>query len=297
MLAGSWFQKDIASRLFLRAPVLRNNAAAVAHLMGSVPEDNSPFLDVTHRPWPHPTTPWRLRQRWSRLLFAHWPVPAADVQAKLPRGLRVDTFEGWAWLGVVPFAMDRVRFRAAGQRSLRVPTATAFPELNLRTYVVAPDGRAGVYFFSLDAGSLLAVAGARVGFGLPYFYAKMQERVVGTAIHYTSRRRMGGRHGGATFDGSFRSLGMPAPKDALQHFLTARYALFVRRFGGVQIGEIHHRPWSLELAEAEFRVNTLPDSFGFTLPGRAPVLSYSHEIEMEAWLPRRVRSLSPPFKA
>lgn len=258
-----------------------------------MPEDNTPFLDTAHRPWPHPATPWRLRQRWSRLLFAHWPVPAAEVQAKLPKGLQVDTFDGWAWLGVVPFAMERVRFRTVGQHSVSAPTATAFPELNLRTYVTAPDGRAGVYFFSLDAGSLLAVAGARVGFGLPYFWARMSERVDGGTVHYTSQRRFGGRHAGGNFAGSFRSLGTPAAEDDLQHFLTARYALFVRRFGAVQIGNIHHQPWQLEQAEAEFRVNTLPESFGFTLPDRPPLLHYSHRIEMEAWLPHRAPALTP----
>lgn len=256
-----------------------------------MPEDNSPFEEVEHRPWPHPAQPWRLRQRWSRLLFAHWPIAAADIQAKLPAGLRVDTFDGWAWLGVVPFVMDRVRFRTAGQRSISVPTATAFPELNLRTYVLGPDGRAGVYFFSLDAGSLLAVAGARIGFGLPYFWARMSEHVAGDTVHYASHRIFGGKHADATFEGSFRPLRKPAPDDSLQRFLTARYALYVRRFGAVHIGEIHHRPWRLEQAEAEFRINTLPASFGFALPDHAPLLHYSEQIAMEAWLPRRVGDL------
>ncbi|MGI4758283.1 MAG: YqjF family protein [Janthinobacterium lividum] len=254
-----------------------------------MPQDNSPFEATDHRPWPHPASPWRLRQRWSRLLFAHWPMPAAAIQSKLPAGLCVDTFDGWAWLGVVPFVMDRVRFRTLGQSSVSVPTATAFPELNLRTYVVGPDGRPGVYFFSLDAGSLLAVVGARIGFGLPYFWARMTERSDDDTIHYTSRRLLGGKHANGNFDGSFRSLGRPAAMDDLQHFLTARYALYVRRFGSVQVGEIHHRPWQLQQADAEFRTNTLATSFGFTLPNRPPLLHYSQEIEMEAWTLHRVR--------
>jgi uncharacterized protein YqjF (DUF2071 family) len=230
--------------------------------------------------------PWRLRQRWSRLLFAHWPIPAETVQAKLPQGLRVDTLDGTAWLGVVPFTMDRVRFRTAGQRSIRIPTAHAFPELNLRTYVRGPDGRAGVFFFSLDAGSLLAVIGARIGFGLPYFWARMQESVVGDTIHYSSHRLVSRP---ADFAASYRSLNTPAANDDLSRFLTERYALYVRRFGAVQVGEIHHRPWKLDNAEVDIRVNTLPQSFGFTLPNRPPILHYSHEIEMEAWTLRRTR--------
>jgi uncharacterized protein YqjF (DUF2071 family) len=249
-----------------------------------MPKDDAPFSATDHRPWPKPDNVWRLRQRWSRLLFAHWPIPAEEIQAKLPQGLRVDTLDGAAWLGVVPFTMDRVRFRIAGQHSLHIPTAHAFPELNLRTYVLGPDGRAGVYFFSLDAGSLLAVIGARIGFGLPYFWASMHERIENNTIHYTSSRLIGPA---ANFSASYRSLGTPATNDALSNFLTARYALFVRRFGAVQIGEIHHNPWQLQNAEAEIRENTLPQTFGFNVHNIPPILHYSHEIEMEAWTLRR----------
>ncbi|MEK6398685.1 MAG: DUF2071 domain-containing protein [Terriglobus sp.] len=242
--------------------------------------------DTSHLSWGVPAGTWRLRQRWSRLLFAHWPVPAEVVQAKLPAGLRVDTFDGWAWLGVVPFTMEQVRFRAVGMRTVRVPTAHAFPELNLRTYVVAPDGRAGVYFFSLDAGSLLAVAGARVGFGLPYFWASMNERVDADGVVSYSSKRLLTRP--AEFVARYKSTGREAAHDDLRRFLTERYALFVRRGGSVQVGQIVHAPWTLMEAEAEIAVNTLPQSFGFTLPQRPPVLHYSHVIDMEAWTLRRV---------
>ncbi len=236
-----------------------------------------------------PARPWRLRQRWTKLLFAHWPVPAGIVQQRLPAGLRVDTHDGWAWLGVVPFSMDQVRFRTVGEHSLGVPTAMAFPELNLRTYVVAPDGREGVYFFSLDAASLLAVVGARVAFGLPYFWSRMRMQAEGDAIRYTSKRVLGAP---VAFAARYRSLGTPSAGDALREFLTARYAFFTRRFGAVQAGEIHHAPWSLENAEAEFEQNDLPASFGFSLPDRPPVLHYAREVHMQAWTVRRAdRSL------
>lgn len=245
------------------------------------------LLQTAHRPWPPPARPWRLRQRWSQLLFAHWPVPAADVQRRLPAGLRVDTHDGWAWLGVVPFLMDQVRFRTLGEHAAGVPTATSFPELNLRTYVLAPDGRAGVYFFSLDASSFLAVLGARIAFGLPYFYARMGMQQQGGEVHYTSRRLHGPP---ALFDARYRSLGTPSPHDSITHFLTARYAFFNRRFGRVQDGEIHHAPWQLQNAEAEFTTNQLASSFGFTLPDRPPLLHYAAEVHMQAWT---VRSVPP----
>ena len=133
-----------------------------------------------------------MRQRWNNLLFAHWPVPPDAVARTLPAGLEVDTFHGQAWLGVVPFYMDRVRVRTLGQRTLSFPTTRAFPELNLRTYVRSRrTGKRGVWFYSLDAGSPLAVFGARIFFSLPYFPAAMTygQTSDGT-VTYTSRRRL-----------------------------------------------------------------------------------------------------------
>ena len=249
------------------------------------PEDQT-LHATAHRPWPMPDRRWRLRQRWSKLLFAHWPMPADVVQRRLPPGLRVDTHDGAAWLGVVPFLMDRVRFRSVGEHSAGVPTAHAFPELNLRTYCIAPDGRAGVYFFSLDAGSLLAVMGARVAFGLPYFWSRLHLTERGGRIHCTSRRVLGRQ---VRFEANYRSLGRPGANDDLSHFVTDRYAFFLRRFGHIAAGEIHHAPWALEEAEAEFVCNDLPGSFGFTLPRRPPVLHFAPEVHMQAWTLNRVR--------
>ena len=251
-------------------------------------DPGDPSLQQTaHRPWPMPAMPWRLRQRWTKLLFAHWPMPPGEIQRRLPAGLHVDTHDGWAWLGVVPFLMDQVRFRTAGQYSIGVPTARAFPELNLRTYCVAPDGRPGVYFFSLDAGSFLAVMGARIGFGLPYFWSRIRMQQQGDFLRYTSRCLLGRP---ADFAAHYRSLGTPAPDDALGRFVTSRYAFFLRRFGHIQAGEIHHAPWTLQNVEAEFEQNGLAASFGFTLPIRPPVLHYTNEVHMQAWTLRRVHN-------
>lgn len=187
--------------------------------------------------------------------------------------------------------MDQVRFRTVGERSSGVPTAHAFPELNLRTYVIAPDGRRGVYFFSLDAGSLLAVLGARVAFGLPYFWAQMRVEQQGSTVRYTSHRRIGRA---AEFAAIYRSLGTPSAPDDLSRFLTERYAFFTRYIGRVQVGEIHHGTWPLQNAEAEFERNGLPGAFGFTLPHRPPVLHYAEEVQMQAWA---IRPVSPAVSA
>ena len=109
-------------------------------------------------------------QRWNDLLFAHWPIPAAKLESLLPPGLQVDTFDQSAWVGVVPFWMDRVQLRGVP----RIPGASRFPELNLRTYVRERNtNRAGVYFFCLEASNPLAVIVAKAVFHLPYHWARM----------------------------------------------------------------------------------------------------------------------------
>ena len=147
---------------------------------------------------------------WHDLLFLHWRVPAELLQAQLPPGVALETFDGSAWLGVVPFRMVDTRFRWLP----RMPTAHTFPELNLRTYVRVGERR-GVWFFSLDAASRLAVEGARFGFGLPYLTARMQCERDGDAIRYRSERT--DRRGPpATFVGSWRPAGPFAPGPVVQ---------------------------------------------------------------------------------
>src|ERR1700722_3927302 len=145
---------------------------------------------IAHRPYPLPAGRWRMAQRWNDLLFAHWPIAADQMARLLPAGLAVDTFDGYAWVGVHPFWLDRERTRAIGETCLTIPSTGTFCELNLRTYVRSrTTGLRGVYFFSLDAASALAVFGARTLFHLPYFLADMHQiEDPAGAIHYTSRR-------------------------------------------------------------------------------------------------------------
>ncbi len=137
---------------------------------------------LAHRPWPLPAGPWVMAQTWHDLLFAHWPVPIATLRPHIPTCLAIDTFEGQAWLAVVPFRMSGVRLRGTP-----APWLSAFPELNVRTYVAA-DGKPGVWFFSLDAGNPLAVAIARAWFHLPYFRARMSCEERNDWIEYKSER-------------------------------------------------------------------------------------------------------------
>jgi uncharacterized protein YqjF (DUF2071 family) len=226
-----------------------------------------------------------MRQRWNELLFAHWPVPSAAIAWLLPAGLEVDTFDGSAWLGVVPFWMDGVETRAVGKRVVSVPGTRTFSELNLRTYVRSRvSGKHGVFFFSLDATSALAVIGARTLFQLPYFLARIDREKEAGAIHYRSRRLF--TQDRAPVDMRYRGLGTvaaPSEPGTLAYFLTERYCLFTTFAGKVLIGEIHHLPWPLEQAEAEIAVNELARPWGLTLPECEPVLHYSARLEVLIW--------------
>src|SRR4051794_31668937 len=134
---------------------------------------------------PNGRRPQVMHHRWESLLFLHWALPTERVQATLPAGLTVDTFEARAYLGIVPFFMRNVR--PVGFPGL--PGLSNFQELNVRTYVYDQSGTPGVWFYSLDCNQPLAVAGARLLTGLPYFQAEMTSTETGESIGYTCRRK------------------------------------------------------------------------------------------------------------
>jgi uncharacterized protein len=224
---------------------------------------------------------WLIFQRWLDLLFAHWPIPAHEIAPLIPPGLTLETYAGTAWLGIVPFRMSHVRPRGLPA----VPSLSYFPELNVRTYVRVDD-RPGVFFFSLDAGNPIAVALARTFFHLPYFRAQMK---VGygnrETVHYTSHRTH--RHApAASFVASYRPLGpiYRAAAGSFEYWLTERYALYsVDRQGRIYRGEIHHQPWPLQPAEAEFTTNSVAAASGLTLPDQPPLLHFVRRIDVVAW--------------
>jgi uncharacterized protein YqjF (DUF2071 family) len=238
-----------------------------------------------HRPWPLPMGPWVMRQTWDRLLFAHWPVPFDTLRPLIPRALELDRYDGEAWLGVVPFLMRNVRPRALPA----VPWLSAFPELNVRTYVTVGD-KAGVYFFSLDAGNPLAVEIARRWFHLPYFRARIAVSQASETTNYRSMRIHSGAPA-AELNASYRPTGLiyPSTPGSLDAFLTERYCLYTTdRRGGLLRGEIHHQQWPLQPAEADFRRNTMAQGHTLALPDLPPLLHYAHHIETLAWPVARV---------
>ena len=236
---------------------------------------------TAHRPWPLPARPWVLSMRWERLLFAHWRVPAEPLRRLLPVGLELDLHDGEAWLGVVPFVMTAVTPRGIPP----LPRVSAFSELNLRTYVVA-DGRPGVWFFSLDATSRVAVRAARLTFHLPYFDAAIEVERDGTRIGYRSERTHRGALAGSLAV-RYGPAGAVAPGavGSLEAWLTERYCLYSATRGGRLLrGEIQHGPWPLQPADAEVERCTLADRLGVKLAG-PPLLHYADELDVVAWRP------------
>ncbi len=235
-----------------------------------------------HRPWPPPARPWVGAQRWQGLLFAHWPLPAERLRPAVPAALPLDTYDGQAWLGIVPFSLSGLRLRGLPP----IPGLSAFPELNVRTYVTL-GGKPGVYFISLDAGNPLAVAGARC-LHLPYYYARMTVRRQGEVVEYASRR-LG--PSGAALRARYHPVGDPAPASpgSLAHWLTERYCLYtVDRRRGVRRLEIHHPPWPLQGAAAEFAVNTMTAPAGISLPNTPPLLHYAQRQDVVTWAPEAI---------
>ncbi len=228
-----------------------------------------------------PNEPWVLRQTWSKLLFAHWSLPLDVLRPLIPAALDIDTFDGQAWVGVVPFYMSGIRFRGLPT----IPTTGEFCELNVRTYVTL-NNHPGVWFFSLDASSALAVFGARQAFHLPYFNARMTLDAQPQTITYTAQRT----HRGvppAEFSAVYQPISpvFTSTPDSLEFWLTERYHLYTAdRRGRIYRGDIEHPRWPLQNAQADIRLNTMALAGGLTLPDTPPLLHYAEQMQVKTWL-------------
>jgi len=232
----------------------------------------------SHRQWPPPAKPWVLTMRWHDLLFIHWPVRPEMVRPLISAEVDLDTFDGWAWIGVVPFHMSGVRLRFVPP----IWPVSRFAELNVRTYVKT-EGRKGVWFFSLDAASKLAVRAARF-VGLPYFDADMTVEPNEKTVVYRSVRSHR-KAPPAAFDATYGPTGpvyYSAP-DSLDRWLTARYCLYAAHGKRIVFGEIDHAPWPLQSAEVDLRVNTMTAPLGITLSDSKPIAHFARRLDVFAW--------------
>ena len=221
-----------------------------------------------------------MRQIWRHLGFLHWPIAADVIAQLLPPGLEVDTFDGVTYVGIVPFTIPLTR------TAFGAPMAPAFHEINVRTYVHRGGRDPGVWFFSLDATSRLAVAGARLWYGLPYYAADITLAEAAGAVAYRSRR-----HGAeATFGARYQPAGevVSASPGTLEFFLAERYLLYARARRGLRVARVHHAPYPLQTATAAEVDQTLTNAGGLppgSCAGPPPLVHYARQIDVDIYGP------------
>lgn len=250
---------------------------------------HSSLFHVAHRPWPLPAGPWIWRQSWLDATFLHYRVDIRELRPRIPSELRIQEFDGTAWVGLVPFRMADVM-----RRPLPVlPFLSAFPELNLRTYVEY-EGKPGLWFFSLDADSWPIVAGGRHLYGLPYFRAKIRQRREGDVFRFSSMRR----DGLARFDADSRPLGESyVPREgSFEHWAIERYGLYAEapRNRGLTRVDIHHAPWALRRAEVAIRHSNMLAVAGIRPLGDSPVAHFSSGVHVVSYAPRLFEASRAP---
>jgi uncharacterized protein len=251
---------------------------SLADSLNAPSRQSSSLEETAHRPWPLPERSWVMGQTWDDLLFAHFRAEPESIRRLLPAGLELDLFDGEAWIGVTPFRLSGLRPRGLPP----FPILSSFLELNTRTYVSA-GGKPGIWFFSLDASSELAVEAARRGYKLPYYRAEMRAESEEGWLLYESRRR-DSRGDQAAFRGRYRPIGdeIDADPNSLAHFLTERYCLYAADDGRLKRAEIHHRPWPLQPAEAAIDENTMLPS-GAEVLDDDPLLHFSARQDVVIW--------------
>jgi len=235
-------------------------------------------MQTDHRPWPVPPEHWRMKQTCRDLLFAHWPIAAEALAPFIPRSLQLDVYEGQAWIGIVPFDISGMRLRYLPE----VPFASAFAEINVRTYVTI-DEKPGVYFFCLDAAHFLAAKAARLIYRLPYYYAGIEIGRGDGWIRFRSERKWTAEP--FRFEAAYRPVSEPyrSKKGDLDHWLTERYCLYTHHKDRLYRCNILHEPWPLQHAEAEIGSTTIVRLPGVELPDVRPLFHFAERLDMLMW--------------
>lgn len=226
-----------------------------------------------------------MHMKWDELTFVHHRVSPDAVQRLLPQGLTVEIFEGSAWVSLVPFLM---RVTVPGDR-VRLPFIGRFPETNVRTYVTAPDGTQGIWFFSLDAGSLLATLGGRLGYRLPYMWSDMSVHRSEGMVAYDCRRRIPGPKGALSRVTTV--IGEPyRPNELIEldHWLSARWRLYSWMFGRLWGAHAVHEAWPLHRATLTRYDDSLVRASGLPEPSDEPIVQYAARVSVRIGPPYRV---------
>ncbi|MEI6709998.1 MAG: DUF2071 domain-containing protein [Actinomycetota bacterium] len=212
-----------------------------------------------------------MRQTWANIVWCHWPVPVEELQAILPRGLEPDVFDGQAWVGLVPFSMQNLRIPGPFGFITRLLRSANFGEVNVRTYVKGPDGRTGVWFCTLDADSMAAVATANAAFGLPYRVAKTSFTHEKGLLRWYSQRR--GDRAIASLEVKLGDAPSRPSASGLETFLFERYSLYSIWHGILIRGELSHVPWTVKPVDlVSVETHTL-EAAGFNVSGKPHVFA------------------------
>jgi uncharacterized protein YqjF (DUF2071 family) len=212
-------------------------------------------------------------QTWTHLGFLHWEVPEVVLRPRVPAALDLDGFEGRFFVGIVPFSIPATQAPFAP-----LPLLPGFHEINVRTYVRRRGADPGVYFFSLDAASTVAVVGARLAYGLPYHRAHMSLVAEDGEVRYASRRA----RGGAAFVGRYAPAGpaRPSPEGTLEHFLAERYVLYARHLGLLLRARVRHAPYPLQAATAHVEEESLCAAAGLPTPSGPPLAHFASAVSV-----------------
>lgn len=217
------------------------------------------------------TKPWIMQQDWDQLLFLHWPIPVEIIRPYIPSCFEIDTYDGEAWVSIVTFEMNRIKYRGMPD----ITSLNGILELNVRTYVTF-QGDPGIYFLSLDADHSLGVILARYIMGMNYIKGKMRIDRKGDVLHFSSRRT-GERYPSAHFHIRYQLTPsiITSQPGSLLYWLTERYKQWVYRWGRVYKGIIKHHSWKLQEADVDIPVNMMVDYFPSDIFEKKPIAHYS----------------------
>ncbi|NHM32398.1 DUF2071 domain-containing protein [Neobacillus terrae] len=223
-------------------------------------------MEENGRSYPLPETPWIMTQTWENLLFIHWPVSAESLRNLIPEELELETYNGTAWIGIIPFQVNSQRVRKVPE----IPLFNEYLELNVRTYI-KHNGVKGIFFFSLDASHPLAVLGARI-LSLPYKNASMDFEKKEDKVHFESKRVLS-TDTPANFKAVYRPVSPPEESvpDSLEQFLYERYVLFTKGAYEILRGDILHEPWEVSKASLEIQENSMSP---VELPSQEPLVHF-----------------------
>lgn len=225
-----------------------------------------------------PHLPWIMKQTWSDVLFAHYPVNREALQKLVPNELPLDTFNGVGWVSIVPYFMSSMRLRGLPP----IPGMNRFPGFNVRTYVKV-NGKPGIYFFSLTAANWFAANTAKIFFRLPYVYVDSDLKNFNHIVRFKSIRK---NDSGMQLSCNYQSISNPflAEKGSLDEWLVERYSLYTVSKKGVPLcANIMHHPWLLEKAGAEFHQNSIVSNFHIKPETNKPILHYSKKAVVRIW--------------